>query len=368
MGHLRGTGSIPACAGEPDRERQRLDHARVHPRLRGGAEARHGVSRAHQGPSPPARGSRELIALVVELVRSIPACAGEPRCHRRAHADPRVHPRLRGGAGGTTAARRPATGPSPPARGSRDDAAEDRGRQRSIPACAGEPPARRFFLARVEVHPRLRGGAYSIMDARTEAKGPSPPARGSHRRSRLHAETVGSIPACAGEPRRHAGVVARRSVHPRLRGGADECLRVSRGPVGPSPPARGSRRETTMLTIKRGSIPACAGEPTRRAVTRASRRVHPRLRGGAGSSASPLICRMGPSPPARGSHALAPPRRAPHGSIPACAGEPTGRNSGCRCTGVHPRLRGGAGSRSDARRRPSGPSPPARGSPRPRRG
>ncbi len=233
------------------------------------------------GPSPPARGSP------TEKVRShtpdgsIPACAGEPQHVAGRSSCGRVHPRLRGGAGGLSPPRTDRWGPSPPARGSRGNSLGYNFMSGSIPACAGEPrcppPWRRWS----RVHPRLRGGATSSPRVNDTVRGPSPPARGSQQRNHLRARARGSIPACAGEPQSVIHASHLGAVHPRLRGGAALSMAFMSSIVGPSPPARGSRGEAPEGLVPRGSIPACAGEPSASRALSFATRVHPRLRGGA---------------------------------------------------------------------------------------
>ncbi len=195
------------------------------------------------------------------LHRSIPACAGEPSSSPRRLHCARVHPRLRGGATVNDADGMVANGPSPPARGSRRKASPAALRRGSIPACAGEPPARNTAASTARVHPRLRGGAAHRLDASATSEGPSPPARGSHLADRGQVARGGSIPACAGEPRGGRRGAGAARVHPRLRGGAPGVSRELRGLLGPSPPARGSPQPGTVAPRVLGSIPACAGEP-----------------------------------------------------------------------------------------------------------
>ena len=51
--------------------------------------------------------------------------------------------------------------------------------------------------------------------------GLSPRVRGNHRPLHVGAAVVGSIPACAGEPRLELGVLGRGRVYPRVCGGTE---------------------------------------------------------------------------------------------------------------------------------------------------
>jgi len=74
-------GSIPACAGEPGLGLREIRDARVYPRMRGGTEPEAPKIMPFQGLSPHARGNLARNHFFQRLLRSIPACAGEPTCH-----------------------------------------------------------------------------------------------------------------------------------------------------------------------------------------------------------------------------------------------------------------------------------------------
>ncbi len=87
-------GSIPACAGEPSRYWGSLSRFSVYPRVCGGTPSGGGSKRLHKGLSPRVRGNPKVNPNNVSVVRSIPACAGEPLActfrYRRAWVYPRV--------------------------------------------------------------------------------------------------------------------------------------------------------------------------------------------------------------------------------------------------------------------------------------
>ena len=255
-------GSIPASAGEPSARLYKPRTPQVHPRERGGAATVGTPSARSRGPSPRARGSPGARPLEARPRGSIPASAGEPAGRGERCRGVRVHPRERGGAGDVWYRRRAGDGPSPRARGSRDVPIAALLAHGSIPASAGEPPSGRTCHARQRVHPRERGGAAANAARHGAVAGPSPRARGSPRSSRCAASARRSIPASAGEPMRLRGCRLKARVHPRERGGAmmrrdDGWLRM-----GPSPRARGSREAACREPARRGSIPASAGEPS----------------------------------------------------------------------------------------------------------
>src|SRR5436190_1989110 len=94
------------------------------------------------------------------------------------------------------------------------------------------------------------------------------------------------------------------------------------------------------MAARDGTIPACAGEPARRAAAQADIRDHPRMHGGTMLTLPPVERLVGPSPPARGNHAK------------EAAAFPSMTPS---------RLRGGTISRSLPGQHTEGPSPHARG-------
>ena len=73
-------------------------------------------------------------------------------------------------------------------------------------------------------------------------------------------------------------------VRPRVCGGAIPAKPDPIWPAGPSPRVRGSRAQEQERRVAKGSIPACAGEPSRRLSMSAIGRVHPRVCGGAFST------------------------------------------------------------------------------------
>ncbi len=90
-------GSIPACAGEPPALPCTGCPARVYPRVCGGTVRVSSQSVAEGGLSPRVRGNRLFSAPNFRGSGSIPACAGEPWRTPIAHSLPGVYPRVCGG-------------------------------------------------------------------------------------------------------------------------------------------------------------------------------------------------------------------------------------------------------------------------------
>ncbi len=360
--HHASRGSIPACAGEPGARTAARSRSRVDPRLRGGAVVPAPAARARSGRSPRARGSREVRVRVAAAPGSIPACAGEPRGNPRRRAAAWVDPRVRGGAEAERRHLEDVAGRSPRARGSRRAEVEALGRLRSIPACAGEPrsPARGSSGRRVD--PRVRGGASAPSTTSFADVGRSPRARGSRRTPPPTSPPPRSIPACAGEPRSRCTAAARSRVDPRVRGGAGAARWIGRASGGRSPRARGSHVLRAVGLAVDGSIPACAGEPASCRGSPSRRAVDPRVRGGASDGGHYCSRNRGRSPRARGSPDARPPLPSPPRSIPACAGEPPDGPGLLKADEVDPRVRARAANHGFAKGMGEGRSPRARGS------
>ena len=90
-------GSIPACAGEPDRLGPDPDLAQVYPRVCGGTGEEVMYATMREGLSPRVRGNRWCYRDTVGDDGSIPACAGEPCLKVSVPPVKAVYPRVCGG-------------------------------------------------------------------------------------------------------------------------------------------------------------------------------------------------------------------------------------------------------------------------------
>ena len=91
------------------------------------------------GLSPRVRGNRRGFVLHPAPERSIPACAGEPLSVAGQGASEQVYPRVCGGTPVLVGVGHDCPGLSPRVRGNLATSHYSSGRDRSIPACAGEP-------------------------------------------------------------------------------------------------------------------------------------------------------------------------------------------------------------------------------------
>ena len=233
----------------------------------------------------------------------------------------------------------------------------------SIPACAGEPDGAQWAGSPERVYPRVCGGTFVEPVDELLERGLSPRVRGNLSFGCLYEEPVGSIPACAGEPRRLQGAVGVEEVYPRVCGGT-RLQPVKRGSSsGLSPRVRGNRLCLRRCIGGCGSIPACAGEPGRRTSINTPWRVYPRVCGGTGCMHDRADGAEGLSPRVRGN--LRRVLRSPdqERSIPACAGEPSPPQLFARPDRVYPRVCGGTIPISPAPTTTIGLSPRVRGNP-----
>ena len=208
------SGSIPACAGEPGCPDRTGRRAWVYPRVCGGTTVRSTCLEILQGLSPRVRGNRHIRYEPSASGGSIPACAGEPDNPGDRLRTTGVYPRVCGGTPFPSRCRRAASGLSPPA------ILEMSGNSGLSPRVRGNPP---------NIHNRNRG--------------------------------IGSIPACAGEPSLVVLTIRFARVYPRVCGGTERVGDAPDSDMGLSPRVRGNRGPLSVLLFDVGSIPACAGEP-----------------------------------------------------------------------------------------------------------
>ena len=176
------------------------------------------------GLSPRVRGNPPGALRANCAAGSIPACAGEPQDDLRPAVCPTVYPRVCGGTGSLVLSAMRTAGLSPRVRGNLVIVVRSGVGVRSIPACAGEPRVLAHYRKNHQVYPRVCGGTPVASSAVVRVAGLSPRVRGNRSSSPARRRRPGSIPACAGEPRTGmAGMPAHR-VYPRVCGGT---LRIS---------------------------------------------------------------------------------------------------------------------------------------------
>ena len=215
--------------------------SRVYPRVCGGTFLRELSREGIEGLSPRVRGNQERELLIATAKGSIPACAGEPSTFFKPTLMIKVYPRVCGGTNPCRSYCVRETGLSPRVRGNLAAHKLVQTPCGSIPACAGEPRRRSALPCEARVYPRVCGGTHS---------------RDLHDR-----EQGGSIPACAGEPSQHCRSEHPCGVYPRVCGGTRSFFSLRGAIGGLSPRVRGNRSPAGWPRPRCWSIPACAGEP-----------------------------------------------------------------------------------------------------------
>ena len=307
----------------------------------GGTAGRVEVLRNPGGLSPRVRGNRHWPEKTGAMARSIPACAGEPETNVLKVRGYVVYPRVCGGTvPGIDDCATPA-GLSPRVRGNRHEGASPTAWQRSIPACAGEPPPTAIHQRPTPVYPRVCGGTSTACSPSFSSRGLSPRVRGNPGLPTQNTRGCRSIPACAGEPPRRLHRRRKCPVYPRVCGGTGPVDPIQVQPHGLSPRVRGNRAMVEILLRGRRSIPACAGEPGVDKPSGVCYQVYPRVCGGTVRQNFPVHDTCGLSPRVRGNRKGR--RVSAHlsRSIPACAGEPTPSPAPATRRPVYPRVCGG---------------------------
>ncbi len=172
--------SIPACAGEPPHRRQARRVREVYPRVCGGTWNPPLSATPRRGLSPRVRGNPSLMRMLRNQAGSIPACAGEPERTAAHNSISEVYPRV---CGGTIAVVRMwdlSSGLSPRVRGNPYAGSLLLFSFGSIPACAGEPSLSIYLLQRKRVYPRVCGGTHRRECGAASQQGLSPRVRGNH--------------------------------------------------------------------------------------------------------------------------------------------------------------------------------------------
>ena len=255
------TRVYPRASGEPPSRSRTRPGSTVYPRASGGTAPIPSSPSHGGGLSPRERGNRDADDGAAEVVRSIPARAGEPGAASGVAKTGQVYPRASGGTGRGIGRSEDGSGLSPRERGNQPFLAPALGDVRSIPARAGEPP--------YAVH-RPRHG-----------EGLSPRERGNlPYRCRLLPRILVYPRASGGNPRGRPLLHGVAAVYPRASGGTMARHGSLVPSEGLSPRERGNQVANVTPRVYLRSIPARAGEPPRKAMPRAQAQVYPRASGG----------------------------------------------------------------------------------------
>ncbi len=213
--HLPKRGRfIPACPWSTRRRSSRDSGSSVHPRASGEHKPKISPYWHFDGSSPSARGTPSLTGSGRPNRRFTPACAGNTYRRPSCRCAPVVQPR--------------------PRREHQYLARYDGGAYGSSPSTRGQRRHQWLVLPHRRFIPQ-RGEHSARRSMTTISPGSSPPARGTHFRSRRIGRGHRFIPACAGNtlPRGSGGRWG--SVHPRPRGEHAACTNRPSSIIGSSP-------------------------------------------------------------------------------------------------------------------------------------
>ncbi len=320
--------SIPAWAGETVKGASMGATIGVDPRVGGGDASEQRPQIANRGRSPRGRGRLWMGPGGARCEGSIPAWAGETGKWSGVTSDLSVDPRVGGGDSNAARTRSLCPGRSPRGRGRQplgNPAAYEPG---SIPAWAGETRAPSHQPTGRPVDPRVGGGDSKEAAGRSIGRGRSPRGRGRPVNRWAPCSCGGSIPAWAGETSSASRTAARWRVDPRVGGGDTSSQWIISAVSGRSPRGRGRPQAQARRFHPLRSIPAWAGETAATRPAAAARAVDPRVGGGDPLPIAGAIPRLGRSPRGRGRRVDGPVRVGNIGSIPAWAGETSRRCGG----------------------------------------
>ena len=249
----------PLARGRPLTTNVGATDTEKHPRLRGEDSLEGSVCIFRSETPPLTRGRRRGDALLNDLLRNTPACAGKTLNHcRRLHGIGK-HPRLRGEDQRHRSAPTEAQETPPLARGRLCYAKRRHQNVGNPPACAGKTLTfGTVSLTMQETPPLARGRPGITMAARSFS---------------------GNTPACAGKTSIFLPLNFLVRKHPRLRG-EDTNYGAGDGSTTETPPlARGRLRVSEREKNRSGNTPACAGKTHSGGSHGRLRQKHPRLRG-----------------------------------------------------------------------------------------
>ena len=171
----------------------------------------------------------------------------------------------------------------------------------------------------------------------------------------------GPIPACAGQPHRRAEHLFHRRAYPRVCGATVKMGLLLPSGMGLSPRVRGNPVAAASVAPRSGPIPACAGQPWVGTPGGGQLWAYPRVCGATLICCSVTAGSSGLSPRVRGNLVQEAALVLRHGPIPACAGQPACNAPGPRQDRAYPRVCGATGNAAANGAPLSGLSPRVRG-------
>ena len=211
------------------------------------------------GSSPLSRGIRTCGSQIPALRRIIPALAGNTRQSPSPRPRGQDHPRSRGEYQGPQPQAVPGDGSSPLSRGIRRRRGGRVDVVRIIPALAGNTVTRVENLGARSDHPRSRGEYQDSLFSEPSDVGSSPLSRGIHNAGRKDVPFVRIIPALAGNTGPNGTSNRSCTDHPRSRGEYSFDHPALPGTRGSSPLSRGIPDFLPEDGVDLRIIPALAG-------------------------------------------------------------------------------------------------------------
>ena len=260
--HRAASGIIPACAGNTLFQACPCDVAGDHPRMCGEHECGGVFGGAEPGSSPHVRGTPCASRCRGWSRGIIPACAGNTGWAARHSAVD--HPRMCGEHDVEAPAAGCEQGSSPHVRGTREADPKTCESLGIIPACAGNTGRKVKPTMSMGDHPRMCGEHVAAVFDVDLGEGSSPHVRGTLRAVRYWTRSVRIIPACAGNTFLSTVFFHLYRDHPRMCGEHLAFVACRRGVQGSSPHVRGTRDTCRETYWQLRIIPACAGNTLRK--------------------------------------------------------------------------------------------------------
>ncbi len=254
---------IPACAGNALIAGEGHFSLPVHPRVCG---ERFGLTFSDDsagGSSPRVRGTRYSLRVGPDWRRFIPACAGNASIHARQSARCSVHPRVCGERNDTSTWTARHRGSSPRVRGTPRSGGRGEDVMRFIPACAGNASMNSSRNSISSVHPRVCGERRRTLSGSCNLLGSSPRVRGTLAAVLQKRLAIRFIPACAGNASQGSARLFISPVHPRVCGERFQHPQFGFAHAGSSPRVRGTLPPERPEPLPLRFIPACAGNALR---------------------------------------------------------------------------------------------------------
>ena len=237
------------------------------------------MEQTNTGSSPRERGTHPRLPRHKIDTRFIPARAGNATPVKALSAASAVHPRASGERSSMKTLLSPLGGSSPRERGTLSSRLHRGGRQRFIPARAGNASTATARTRQPPVHPRASGERVGGGREPACRVGSSPRERGTRFAPVQEYVATRFIPARAGNARRFALRLFGLPVHPRASGERGPYHRRTGYRRGSSPRERGTRTKARALPSAFRFIPARAGNAKRAVIVLTWATVHPRASG-----------------------------------------------------------------------------------------